>query len=554
MTVGILGQRTTGKDVRAGNVTAVQAIANILKSSLGPKGLDKMLVDDLGDVTITNDGATMLKQLEVQHPAAKLLVDLSELQDKEVGDGTTSVVLVAAELLKRANELANSGIHPTSIITGYKMALKESVKYIREHLSLSLDSMGEDVLLNIAKTTLSSKMAGFDSGYFAQMVVNAIKTVKTLNDDGDYKYPVGRVNVIKVHGKSAKESYLVNGYAILMGRASQGMPTSVKNAKIAFLDFPLKQYRLHLGVKVNITKPEELEQIRLKEKDITKERVKKILDTGCNVVLSSQGIDDMSMKYFVEAGVIAVRRVPKKDLKNISKITKGKLLLTLSTFDGDEEFSSDYLGTCESVEEKRIGDWDALFFNTGDENKGNMTNVQVGDSSCTMILRGANDFFINELERSVHDALCALSTALEQNSLVPGGGSVESNLSIHLRNYSKSVSSREQLAIDEFAEALLVIPKTLSLNAALDATEYVSILKSYHAKYYANKDENPDYKWYGLSLNDGKIDNNLKMGVLEATVSKIKSIKFATEAAITILRIDDLITLEPEKELPNEDD
>ncbi|UKK01455.2 T-complex protein 1 alpha subunit [Theileria orientalis] len=550
MTVGIIGQRTTGKDVRAGNVTAVQAIANILKSSLGPKGLDKMLVDDLGDVTITNDGATMLKQLEVQHPAAKLLVDLSELQDKEVGDGTTSVVLVAAELLKRANDLANSGIHPTSIITGYKMALKESVKFIRENLSLSLDSMGDDVLLNIAKTTLSSKMVGFDSEHFAQMVVSAIKTVKTLNDNGDYKYPVGRVNVIKVHGKSAKESYMVNGYAILMGRASQGMPTSVKNAKIAFLDFPLKQYRLHLGVKVNITKPEELEQIRLKEKDITKERVKKILDTGCNVVLSSQGIDDMSMKYFVEAGVIAVRRVPKKDLKNISKITKGKLLLTLSTFDGDEEFSSDCLGTCESVEEKRVGDWDALFFNTGDENK----DVQMGESSCTLILRGANDFFINELERSVHDALCALSTALEQNSLVPGGGSVESNLSIHLHNYSKSLSSREQLAIDEFAEALLVIPKTLSLNAALDATEYVSILKSYHAKYYANKDENSDYKWYGLSLNDGKIDNNLKMGVLEATVSKIKSIKFATEAAITILRIDDLITLEPEKELPNEDD
>nr|PVC54164.1 T-complex protein 1 alpha subunit [Theileria orientalis] len=550
MSVGILGQRTTGKDVRAGNVNAVQAIANILKSSLGPKGLDKMLVDDLGDVTITNDGATMLKQLEVQHPAAKLLVDLSELQDKEVGDGTTSVVLVAAELLKRANDLANSGIHPTSIITGYKMALKESVKFIRENMSLSLDSMGEDVLLNIAKTTLSSKMVGFDPEYFAQMVVKAIRTVKTVNDEGDYKYPVGRVNVIKVHGKSAKESYLVNGYAVLMGRASQGMPTSVKKAKIAFLDFPLKQYRLHLGVQVNITKPEELEQIRLKEKDITKERVKKILDTGCNVVLSSQGIDDMSMKYFVEAGVIAVRRVPKKDLKNISKITKGKLLLTLSTFDGEEEFSSDYLGTCESVEEKRIGDWDALFFNTGDENK----DVQVGDSSCTMVLRGANDFFINELERSVHDALCALSTALEQNSLVPGGGSVESNLSIHLHNYSKSLSSREQLAIDEFAEALLVIPKTLSLNAALDATEYVSILKSYHAKYYANKDENKDYKWYGLSLNDGKIENNLKMGVLEATISKIKSIKFATEAAITILRIDDLITLEPEKELPNEDD
>ncbi|XP_954880.1 T-complex polypeptide 1, putative [Theileria annulata] len=548
MTVGILGHRTTGKEVRAGNVNAVQAIANILKSSLGPKGLDKMLVDDLGDVTITNDGATMLKQLEVQHPAAKLLVDLSELQDQEVGDGTTSVVLIAAELLKRANALANSGIHPTSIITGYKMALRESVKFIRDHMSLSLDSMGTEVLMNIAKTTLSSKLVGFDSEYFAQLVVKAIKTVKTLSDDGDYKYPVGRINVIKVHGKSAKESYVVNGYAVLMGRASQGMPLAVKNAKIAFLDFPLKQYRLHLGIQVNVTDPQELENIRLKEKDITKERVKKILDSGCNVVLSSQGIDDMSMKYFVEAGVIAARRVPKKDLKNISKITNGKLLLTLSNLDGEESFSSEYLGTCESVEEKRIGDWDALFFNTSNN------STEKGESSCTLVLRGANDFFINELERSVHDALCALSTALEQNSLVPGGGSVETSLSIHLHNYSKSMSSREQLAIDEFAEALLVIPKTLSLNAALDATEHVSLLKSYHAKYHSDREKYKEYKWYGLSLSNGKVGNNLEMGVLEATMSKVKSVKFATEAAITILRIDDLITLEPEKQPMGEDD
>ncbi|EKX72535.1 chaperonin containing t-complex protein 1, alpha subunit, putative [Theileria equi strain WA] len=546
MTLGILGQRTSGKEVRAGNVNAVQAIANILKSSLGPKGLDKMLVDDLGDVTITNDGATMLRQLEVQHPAAKLLVDLSELQDQEVGDGTTSVVLIAAELLRRANELANAGIHPTSIISGYKLAIKESVRYIKEHLSKNLDQIGKDVLTNIAKTTLSSKLIGFDSDYFAQMVVQAIQSVKTTSDSGATKYPVNAVNIVKVHGKSARESYMVNGYAIMMGRAAQGMPLSVSNAKIAFLDFAIKQYRLHLGVQVKINDPDELEKIRLKEKDVTKERVEKILASGANVILTSQGIDDMSLKYFVEAGVIAARRVSKKDLKRIAKLTGGTIVLTMATLDGGEAFNSSSLGTCNQVYETRVGDWDCLFFEGCKTSK-----------ATTLILRGANDFMIDEVERSVHDALCAVSRALEQDALVPGGGCVETALSIYLDNFARTLGSREQLAIAEFAEALLVIPKTLALNAALDATELVALLRAYHAKAQVSQGagmNEENYQWYGLNLKDGKIRNNLTSGVLEATVSKIKSIKFATEAAITILRIDDLITLEPEKQPVDDDD
>ncbi|GIX63998.1 T-complex protein 1 subunit alpha, putative [Babesia caballi] len=519
---------------------AVQAIANILRSSLGPKGLDKMLVDDVGDVTISNDGATILKQLEIQHPAAKLLVDLSELQDQEVGDGTTSVVLLAVELLRRANELANAGIHATSIIAGYKLAIKECVRYIKEHMSKRMSELGDSVAVNIARTTLSSKMICVNLDYFADMVVKAIRTVETSDDVGNRRYPVEAINILKVHGKGTRDSYLVNGYAIMMGRAAQGMPIDVSNAKIAFLDFALKQYRLHFGVQVQITDPVELEQIRLKEKNVTKERVQKILASGANVVLTSQGIDDMSLKYFLEAGVMAYRRVPRKDLRRIARLTGGKLVLTMSTFEGEEDFPADSLGSCDKVYEQRVGDFDFTFF------EGCKTS-----RAATIILRGANDYMIDEADRSVHDALCAVSRALEQDSLVPGGGCVETALSLHLQRYARTWATREQMAIAEFAESLLVIPKTLALNAALDATELVAKLRAFHAKSQSDGAVSPsdeEYKWYGISLSDGELRNNLSAGILEATVSKIKSIKFATEAAVTILRIDDMITLEPEKE------
>lgn len=540
MSLVIRGKRITGKDVRSHNVTAVQAIANILRSTLGPKGLDKMMVDDVGDVTISNDGATILKQLEIQHPAARLLVDLSELQDQEVGDGTTSVVLLAAELLRRANDLAAAGIHATCIIAGYKMAIKESVKYIKDHLSKKLSEMNDDVVVNIAKTTLSSKILGVNAEYFAQMIVMAIRAVETSDEMGNRRFPVDAINVLKTHGKSTKESYMVNGYAIMMGRAAQGMPIDIAGAKIAFLDFPLKQYRLHLGVQVQINDPNELEQIRLKEKNVTKMRVQKILESGANVVLTSQGIDDMSLKYFLEAGVMAYRRVPRKDLRRIAKLTGGQLVLTLSTFEGDEAFPESSLGSCDKVYEQRVGDYDFTFFEGCKSSR-----------ATTLILRGANDYMVDEAERSVHDAICAVSRALEHDSLVPGGGCVETALCLHLEDFSRTMGSLEQLAIAEFAEALLVIPKTLALNAALDATELVAQLRSYHAR-SQDKDntnqEDKDYKWYGLSLTDGTLRNNMTEGVLEATISKIKSIKFATEAAVTILRIDDLVTLEPEEE------
>ena len=527
----IHGERQHGQDVRASNVTAVVAIANILKSSLGPQGLDKMLVDDIGDVLVTNDGATILQKLEVQHPAAKVLQELSRLQDSEVGDGTTSVVLIAAELLRRANELVKAGIHPTSIIQGYRIAMKEAIKYVQSTVALKTTTLTDEQLISVARTSLNSKFIGSEDDFFAKMVVQAVKGVK-LTIDGKDKYPVGQVNVLMSHGKSSLESQLItNGYAISTGRSAQGMPLQIKGARIALLDFDLRKHKMGLGVQINITNPSELEQIRQKEMDITKDRIAKILARGVNVIFTTQGIDDMSMKYLVDAGVYAVRRVDKKDIKRIAKSTGAKLLVTFTggLDDWDNEvFDESYIGFADEVYEERVADNEFTFI------KG------CSQSRCTtLLLRGANEVVLGEVERSVHDALCVVSRALEHSALVPGGGAVETALAIHLEDYALGYPGREQLAIVEFAESLMSIPKILATNAALDVTNIIADLRVAHAQGQVHA---------GLDLNKGCVRNSIENGVVEPLVSKLKSIKFATETAITILRIDDMIKLAPEQE------
>merc|ERR1719464_2499173 len=337
--LSIPGERESGADVRSANVTAVVALANILKSSLGPQGLDKMLVDDIGDVTITNDGATILKQLEVEHPAAKVLVELANLQDTEVGDGTTSVVIIAAELLKRANELVRNNIHPTTIIAGYRVAMRESIKYIQENLSIKADKIEQDILLNIAKTAISSKFVGAESDLFSKIIVDGITSVKVTGPDGKHKYPVNQINVLKSHGQSSSESMLISGgYALQTFRASQEMPMFVKPAKIALLDFDLKKHRMGMGVNIVIDDPEELEKVRQREMDITKEKIQKIVSAGTTALFTTRGIDDFAMKYLIEAGILAVRRVDRKDIRRIAKCTGAQVVLTMATMEGDEAF------------------------------------------------------------------------------------------------------------------------------------------------------------------------------------------------------------------------
>jgi thermosome len=513
-------QRTYGREALRSNIMAVRAIAEILKTTYGPKGMDKMLVDSLGDITITNDGATILDKMDIQHPAAKMLVQIAKGQDEEAGDGTKTAVIFSGELLKEAEKLIDKNIHPTVIIEGYKKALAKAIEVINSIAEpVSIDD--DEKLLLVAKTSLNSKAVHDAREHLAKIAVEAVKTIVEKRGDKWY-VDLNNVGMIKKHGGSIFDTQLVRGIVLDKEVVHPDMPRRVEKAKIAVLDAPLEIEKPELDLEVSITSPDLIRKMLEKQEKILAEKVEKIAATGANVVICQKGIDDVAQHFLAKKGILAVRRVKRSDMEKLERATGGRIVTSI------RDLTPNDLGYAEIVEERRVGN-DKMVFIEGCKNP----------KAVTILIRGSSDMILDDTERSFHDALHAVRNVLRDPKIVPGGGAAEIELALRLRKWAESVGGKEQLAVQAFADALEEIVSVLAQTAGLDPIEAVMELRSLHSQGKINA---------GIDVMNGKIVEDItKINVIDPVIVKKQVIKAAAEAAAAVLKVDDVIAATPSK-------
>ncbi len=507
------GSETKGRDAQKNNIAACKIVAEIVQTSLGPRGMDKMLVDSLGDVTITNDGATILKEIDVQHPAAKMLVEISKTTDNEVGDGTTSVVVLAGALLDNAELLIDQDVHPTIIVDGYRKSAKKAKQFL-ESIADQVSANDKNILTKIAKTSMQTKLVRKDSDQLADIVVKSILAVSE-KDGETYSVDIDDIKVEKKAGGSIKDTTIIQGIVLDKEIVNGGMPTKITEAKIALINTALEISKTETDAKINISNPQQLKSFLDEENRMLKTMVDKVIGSGANVVLCQKGIDDMAQHYLAKAGIIAVRRIKESDLEKLARATGARIVTNL-----DDLFEKD-LGSADLVEERKI-----------EEDKWVFVEGCKHPKSVTLLLRGGSQRVVDEVERSVHDALMVVKDVMENPSIVAGGGAPETYAATKLRSWAKSLEGREQLAAEKFADALESIPLTLSENAGMDPIDTMTYLRSRQQK---------GEKWTGIDVMKGKISNMKLSDIIEPLTVKLQIVSAASEAACMILRIDDVI-------------
>jgi len=507
-------KRTHGSDAQHNNIMAAKAVAEAVRTTLGPKGMDKMLVDSMGDVVITNDGATILKEMDIEHPGAKMIVEVAKTQDSEVGDGTTTAAVLAGEFLTKAEDLLESGVHPTVIASGYRLAALQAVK-ILDTITIRASPEDTETLEKIAGTAITGKGAESHKAHLSNLAVRAIKSVVEKDENGKITVDIEDVKTEKRPGGSIKDSEIVEGVIVDKERVHTGMPEVVKDAKVLLLSVPIELKKTETKAEIKITTPDQMQLFLDQEEAMLRDIVDKVIDTGANVVFCQKGIDDLAQYYLTKAGIFAMRRVKKSDMDKLSRATGGRIITNLDEIDESD------LGYAGLVEEKDVTG-SRMTFVTGCK-----------DSKTTSILlRGGTEHVVDGLERALEDALRVVGVALEDQKIVVGGGSPEIELSLRLKEYAATLKGREQLAVTKFAESLEIIPQTLAENAGLDPIDMLVEMRSQHEK---------GNKRAGLNVYTGKIEDMFENDVVEPLRIKTQAINAATEAAIMILRIDDVI-------------